>query len=210
METQKEIFECLKGYPFKTYEIVPDEEPLPISINSEKWQKRYEKSKKSGIEDEYNDDDLKLLEEQMVKDFDPLYLKFQERIHRAPQQVIRYADGQSYDDDYDDENKHDEDDKDEGVWSEPLWMGKQDVIDCAKDVPKCAQCGCQRQFEFQVMPQLLHILEQGVNDLDWGILAVFSCPNSCGDGNKKYFEEFIHYQASYGAFEHRDADGLIG
>ena len=84
------------------------------------------------------------------------------------------------------------------------------MIDCEKDVPVCDNCGGKRLFEFQVMPQMLHILKQGVKDLDWGILAVFSCEKSCGDGNNEYFEEFIHYQSSYGAFEHRGDDGLIG
>ncbi len=57
---------------------------------------------------------------------------------------------------------------------------------------------------------LLHILKHGIKDLDWGILAVFSCVNSCVDGRQKYFEEFVHYQPSYGAFEQRGDDGYIG
>ena len=225
-ESMKQLETCLKDYTFPTFEIVPDEEPLPDyedvtagidglklgsnknahGVDTAKLIRQYKRAKKTEGDDGYNDEDLKLLEKQLAKDFDDKYLKFQERIHRAPAQIIRYADGE---DNVDGDGDLD-DDGNENKWSEPLWMGSQDVIDCEKDVPKCDNCGGMRRFEFQVMPQLLSILKQGIDDLDWGILAVFSCEKSCGDGNKKYFEEFVHYQSSYGAFEHRGDDGLIG
>eukprot|EP01083_Nonionella_stella_P019511 54191_1 len=214
LETETQLHNCLKDYAFATLEIIPDVEPLPITMDLEKLKidenKRIstliKEYKKKGDDSGYDENDLKLLEEQMAKDFDNVYLKFQERIHRAPQQIIRYADGENVDQD----RKNNDEEEDTCGWSEPLWMGSQGMIDCNKDVPKCTECGGERKFEFQVMPQLLHVLKQGIKDLDWGILAVFSCVNSCGDGNDKYFEEFIHYQPSYGAFEHRDDNGLIG
>jgi hypothetical protein len=48
------------------------------------------------------------------------------------------------------------------------------------------------------MPQLLNYL--GIEDhrdskaTDWGVIAVYTCPNSCGDGEKSYFEEFGYCQ----------------
>eukprot|EP01084_Bolivina_argentea_P002107 3872_1 len=219
LESEKQLYECLKDYYFPIFEIVPDMEPkaLTVDINkikiesdfeTQKIKKLMKKYKKTGGDSGYDENDLKLLEEQMAKDFDGYYLKFQERIHRAPAQIIRYADGgnvcvEEHDEKNDDVEKRNE-------WPEPLWMGRHGRIDCIKDVPKCNECGGERQFEFQIMPQLLHILKQGVKDLDWGILAVFSCVNSCGNGEEKYFEEFVHYQISYGAFENRDNDGFIG
>ena len=231
LETEQQIMECLKDYPFPIFDIVPEPEPLPdpehdalsmkmkrlkIKSNSEE-----EKGSKGG-DDGYSDADLKLLEEQMARDFDDVYLRFQDRVQRAPAQVIRYADRANFGwsdggdpDEVDAECKDGDgfDDEEEignsTGWDQPLWMGAQGMLD-RKDVPECPKCGGERKFEFQVMPQLLSVLKQGVNDLDWGSLVVYSCPNSCGDGHEGYFEEFIHYQASYGAFEQRDGDGWIG
>lgn len=41
------------------------------------------------------------------------------------------------------------------------------------------------------MPQLLNSLEN--ENLDWGIIAVYTCEKSC-DINTKYVEEFVYKQ----------------
>eukprot|EP00466_Bigelowiella_natans_P005227 jgi/Bigna1/71701/fgenesh1_pg.16_\ len=67
----------------------------------------------------------------------------------------------------------------------------------AENVPKCKYCGGQREFEFQIMPQLLNYLNIDhfeKDSLDWGIIACYTCSGSCGDGSKAYFEEFAHCQ----------------
>ena len=88
-------------------------------------------------------------------------------------------------------------------------MGAKNILD-EKNVPKCEKCGEKRKFEMQIMPQLLHHLKQGKYDLDWGILVVYTCPKSCGDGSKGYFEEFIYCQKSHGDFGNADENGMIG
>ena len=80
----------------------------------------------------------------------------------------------------------------------PLWMCDEAVPGPA-DVPACAECGGQREFEFQVMPQLLNLLGldggRGAADasVDWGVLAVFTCKKSCGIGDG-YAKEFLFRQ----------------
>ena len=61
-------------------------------------------------------------------------------------------------------------------------------------VPKCGECGGAREFEFQVMPQLLNKLGLDAS-VDWGVLAVYTCKKSCdfGAGNG-YAREFLFRQ----------------
>jgi len=79
---------------------------------------------------------------------------------------------------------------------QPLWISPKNQIDL-ENVPKCKYCGGQREFEFQIMPQLLNYLNIDhfeKDSLDWGIIACYTCSGSCGDGSKAYFEEFAHCQ----------------
>lgn len=64
-----------------------------------------------------------------------------------------------------------------------------------EDIPKCEECGSERQFEFQVMPQLLVYLKLDniLNNIDWGILAIYSCKKSCV-AQSKYIQEFVWKQ----------------
>ena len=107
--------------------------------------------------------------------------RFLVRVERAPSQVLRYERGGA-----------------------PLWasaIGRCE--DAAPEIPRCHCCGGPREFEFQVMPQLLHYLgvdrdEAGASDvppLDWGVLAVFTCAQSCArDEAVGPVEEFVWYQ----------------
>jgi hypothetical protein len=63
------------------------------------------------------------------------------RIARAPSQVLRYAKEQT-----------------------PLWTSNTKIPE-AKDITPCERCGCKRQFEFQIMPQLISFL--GIDKLTW-------------------------------------------
>ena len=49
----------------------------------------------------------------------------------------------------------------------------------------------------QIMPQLLNFLrldDSQVDSIDWGTLAVFTCPNSCEKEGQKYYNEFLWRQ----------------
>ncbi|KAJ8963929.1 hypothetical protein NQ314_005258 [Rhamnusium bicolor] len=70
----------------------------------------------------------------------------------------------------------------------PLWIAREPVPD---NIPNCDYCGGPRRFEFQIMPQLLSILKE--NDLDWGVIAVYTCLDSCVADNS-YKEEFVFKQ----------------
>eukprot|EP00088_Acartia_fossae_P048159 TRINITY_DN5247_c0_g1_i1.p1 TRINITY_DN5247_c0_g1~~TRINITY_DN5247_c0_g1_i1.p1 ORF type:complete len:359 (+),score=42.81 TRINITY_DN5247_c0_g1_i1:37-1113(+) len=83
--------------------------------------------------------------------------KFNKRIRRAPRQIIRH-------------NRS----------GEPLICSGTVPI---PEPPKCAACGAQRSFEFQIMPQLLNILGLGTDiegGVDWASIYIFTCSRSCG------------------------------
>lgn len=80
--------------------------------------------------------------------------KFNERVKRDPHQILRY-------------------DRD-GV---PLLCSYSRQGTLAAD--PCS-CGAHRSFEFQILPQLLSVLDLGLDDgIDWGSIYVFTCSRSC-------------------------------
>ncbi|XP_060687874.1 LOW QUALITY PROTEIN: programmed cell death protein 2 [Hemiscyllium ocellatum] len=101
---------------------------------------------------------------------DRIFAKFKRRIALAPDQVLRYCRGGS-----------------------PLWVSEENVPSDV-DIPSCA-CGAKREFEFQVMPQLLNHLKMDSfgESLDWGTLVVYTCEQNCDHGNE-YSAEFIWKQ----------------
>ncbi|KDO35427.1 hypothetical protein SPRG_00275 [Saprolegnia parasitica CBS 223.65] len=115
---------------------------------------------------------------------DKTYVGFLTRVALANDQVLRYC---RWDDD------------------EPvLWVHSEGK---ATDIPRCRVCNERRRFEFQIMPQLLYhlkvsgdldSLQNGAVDLDWGTLAVYTCPNSCSlhqaTTNADVVEEFVWRQ----------------
>ncbi|KAI8803179.1 programmed cell death protein 2 [Cladochytrium replicatum] len=114
---------------------------------------------------------------------DKAFLKFQKRVAVAPDQVMRY--GRT------------------GATSEdPLYvsdLGKPD------NIPACSICSTPREFEFQLMPQLLTHL--GINSyspdaLDWGTVLVYSCPRHCQIDVGVYQREFFWRQDF-------SADGMV-
>lgn len=97
---------------------------------------------------------------------DKAFWKFKKTIERAPDQVLRYS------------------------------LGGAPLLVAAKGgpgaIPRCS-CGSERQFEFQVLPQLLNsITESTVDSLDWGTLLVYTCKASCDI--EAYHEEYLWKQ----------------
>ena len=103
---------------------------------------------------------------------DRTFLKFTRVIKRAPKQVVRYSRG-----------------------GNPLWVSENEM---AKDVPNCEKCSEPRIFEFQLMPQLLNSLKLDNNleevSIDWGVLAVYTCRDSCDVSGPAYKKEFMFRQ----------------
>ena len=89
---------------------------------------------------------------------DPSVVTFLARIAREPSQVLRYDRG-----------------------GRPLWHGSHGRP--PKSWPPRCPCGAVREFEFQVMPQLLHYFRmesQAGLDLDFATILVATCAEGCG------------------------------
>lgn len=106
---------------------------------------------------------------------DAAFLEFQRRLEREPEQVLRYT-----------RNKDDP----TGHIPSPLWISERNRLN-STDVPPCA-CGAARELEMQVLPTLLNELAEDV--LDWGVLNVYTCSQSCSLANKDYQQEFVWRQ----------------
>ncbi|KAL2556626.1 zinc finger (MYND type) family protein/programmed cell death 2 C-terminal domain-containing protein [Forsythia ovata] len=101
------------------------------------------------------------------------WASFQERISRAPEQVLRYCRSA----------------KAKALW--PVSSGRPSK----SDIPACNYCCSMRGFEFQVLPQLLYYfgVQNDVDSLDWATIVVYTCEASC-KGNVGYKEEFAWVQ----------------
>jgi len=82
----------------------------------------------------------------------------------------------------------------------PLWVNDKGQAQ-DNDIPACPHCNSRRSFEFQILPQLLYYLkvdnniETAQKSLDWGTVVVYTCPNSCSEGNQKgWAQEFAWLQ----------------
>lgn len=159
---------------FPEYEIdIEEEEPLDdTKKESEKdaeirRMKEYEalvKDGKAGAMTEISDKELDDFAESKE---DKVFGRFKKNVEGYETQVIRY-------------NRH----------GSPLWISDQGILNAAF-VPNCEMCGSKRSFEFQIMPQMLNELKN--YELDWGIIAIFTCDNDC-DINGKYASEFCYKQ----------------
>lgn len=72
----------------------------------------------------------------------------------------------------------------------PLWISDHAALN-PSNIPSCPNCNGRRTFEFQVMPQMLNELKN--YELDWGVIAVYTCEKDC-DVNGKYVAEFCYKQ----------------
>ncbi|KAK3090406.1 hypothetical protein FSP39_011610 [Pinctada imbricata] len=111
------------------------------------------------------------IEKMANKEEDEVFLYFRKRTQHEPEQVLRYNKGGC-----------------------PLWVSKENSPSDT-DIPKCEECGSDRQFEFQVMPQLLNFLKVDSleKSIDWGTLCVYTCKDSCDIGSR-YSKEFVWKQ----------------
>ncbi|KAK4887017.1 hypothetical protein RN001_003288 [Aquatica leii] len=171
-ETHKEIcganekFQKQSKILFKEYELIIDEELLEnTEVDESKALQEYEKLEHEGKVGTLCDASETDLEAHAFVDQDATFSKFRKRISENSEQVLRYKRGGT-----------------------PLWIAENPK---PLNVPCCEYCKGPRQFEFQVMPQMLSVLCE--NELDWGILVVYSCKNSCTD-YKGYKLEFIFRQ----------------
>ncbi|XP_051118959.1 uncharacterized protein LOC127243126 [Andrographis paniculata] len=105
------------------------------------------------------------------------WASFQERISRAPDQILRL-------------NCRDS----SSGPAKPLWpvsSGRPSRL----DIPKCSYCDSTRVFELQVLPQLLYFfhVEDTEDSLDWATIVIYTCEASC-HGGAAYIEEFAWVQ----------------
>lgn len=99
---------------------------------------------------------------------DKYFEKFRKECEVSPLQIIRYKRN-----------------------GEILWISEPKMTLRAQlaSVPLCELCGEKRAFEFQIMPQMLNYLKD--SSVDWGVIAVFTCPKSCPLPKEKgYVKEF--------------------
>lgn len=121
------------------------------------------------------DQTYQFLAEKFEADIDKnIWASFQERIVKAPEQVLRYC-------------------RDPGA--KPLWplsIGRPSEA----DIPSCKYCKLPLSFEFQIMPQLLFYfgVKNELDSLDWGTIVVYTCSASCDASIISYKEEFAWVQ----------------
>jgi len=152
---------------FQEYEIVIEAEPeAPRTTAKMAVEEEYPEASKPA--DRQLEKDLRKLESQKV---DETFAHFRERIDREPEQVIRYDIGKT-----------------------PLWVSSANAA-TQGNIPRCPACGSERQFEFQVLPQMINYLgvETTMDSIDFGTLCVYTCARNCVEG-EAYKEEFVWKQ----------------
>jgi len=155
---------CAIKYAFPELEIVLEAEPdKHISV----CQPRVESEMESLVSDmnlnEESDNEKEAVDTAIH--VDRAFMKFQKRISREPQQVLRYNNKASTDSE--------------------LWVN----ADSRPVVDKCGKCQpSDRILGFQIMPQL--ICRLGC-DIDFGSIFVYTCPKLCGG---EYTREFMWKQ----------------
>lgn len=165
------------SYLFPEYEIVIEIEDDEKNINKKPLEsdqeaetrriREYEDMIKGGKivhNSDITEDDMKEFDESKE---DKAFGNFKKAIEKNPSQVIRYNRG-----------------------FEPLWISSKGILK-KSNIPNCLNCNGQRSFEFQIMPQMLNDLKN--YDLDWGIIAIYTCAKDCNT-NEKYIQEFCYKQ----------------
>lgn len=152
---------------FSEFEIVMDSEEIQEKVVDE--QEELEKFRqltaegKTGTLNDVTENELDKYAQPC--NVDKAFSQFKKRISSQPDQIVRYCRGGA-----------------------PLWIAD---VPKPKQIPDCEYCSSARQFEFQIMPQMLTILKE--IKLDWGVLVIYTCKNSCTNGSD-YKKEFIFKQ----------------
>ncbi|XP_031567317.1 programmed cell death protein 2-like [Actinia tenebrosa] len=164
---------------FPEFEIITEPEPSEVESEERSEKERmkdFEKiTKKLDQVDLGGQDDKELEKLAMAGKEDILADKqfrvFKKRITRQPDQMLRYQRG-----------------------AKPLFVSKQHQPS-NELIPKCS-CGANRQFEFQIMPQLLnHLGVDSVEEsIDWGTILIYTCTKNCESDTVAYHEEFVWKQ----------------
>lgn len=152
------------GFLFPEYEIVIEtEDELLPEADAE------EEAEVTETLEEAPEEELESLAKHASRE-DEIFQEFKAKIDLVPDQILRYGRGIA-----------------------PVWISAENVPH-DEDIPACP-CGAKRVFEFQVMPQLLCYLKADRlgRSVDWGVLAVFTCADSCRLGSG-YAEEFVWKQ----------------
>jgi len=149
-----------------------DEQEAKITEQNRKIIEHYARSTQGYDNAEFeNNEDWIISESQK----DTFFKNFLSVISQEPEQILRYYEDNTMD---------------------PLWASAHHRPKVTQEINQC-QCGAERVCEFQIMPQLLYLLEvEGDEDpMDWGTLVVYTCKNSCG--GKTYREEYMWPQQIY-------------
>ena len=173
-ETSNDNQISLSEIPYPEFEIVIEQENHQ-EIHKQESEKEAEKRRLheyeqlmkaggTGTISEISDTDLNEFAESKE---DKMFGKFKKAIEGYEPQVLRYSRGSS-----------------------PLWISDYGILQ-STNVPNCGNCGARRTFEFQLMPQMLNELKN--YDLDWGIIAIYTCEKDC-DVKGKYIAEFAYKQ----------------
>ena len=126
------------------------------------------------------DGDKELFESNM----DRAFQKFADRVAQNPDQVLRYE-----------------------LSGQPLLYSRDDAVGKLLDgknakMPRCTNCGAERMFELQLMPNAITELEadeMGIDGMEWGTIILGVCSKDCvargtADGNVGYIEEWVGVQ----------------
>ncbi|CAK9832289.1 Programmed cell death protein 2 [Anthophora retusa] len=174
-DTTRKITKC-NQLLFPEYEIIIEQEDTEDENNANDVSKEQEEIKK--YETMLQEGEAGTLQHEDVQNEllsmanqteDETFSKFCSITDKYPDQILRYNRG-----------------------GDVLYISAENKID---EVPKCSECNGERQFEFQIMPQLLNFLEleNTLKCIDWGILTVYTCVKSCIPKNG-YIMEYIWKQ----------------
>lgn len=153
-------------YLFSEFIIALDTEQQQKNIVNEKQEMEiYKKLEAEGRIGTLKDVSDKELEAHADIKIDKAFSNFKKQIASDPDQIVRYDRG-----------------------GDPLLIAKHPI---PENIPPCEYCNSERQFELQIMPQMLSVLNE--TQLDWGVLLVYTCKNSCTN-TAGYKREFIFKQ----------------
>ncbi|XP_067629668.1 programmed cell death protein 2 isoform X2 [Eurosta solidaginis] len=146
---------------------IADDDEDSEKMRLEDYQK-LQLSGQTGLLKDVTDSELEKYANESMSADDKVFRKFKKDVDEEPEQILRYKRG-----------------------GNPLWIAdvKQTILQQLQ-IPNCELCGGARQFEFQIMPQMLNWLKD--DHLDWGTLCIYTCTKSCAvPKDKSYVLEYI-------------------